>query len=305
MTPVLISDSLRAKASSFQGGLGAEWLERLPGIIERCRERWGLTLGEGYSYPALSFLARCDTRDGAPAVLKVGFLLDELACEIEALRLCGGRGMVRLLDAMPEQGALLLERAEPGRDLAELRDDERATRIAAAVMARIHAPAPAEHSFPTVARWCRGFERLREHFRGGSGPFPPERVAWAERRAAELLVDAPAPVLLHGDLHHFNVVGAEREPWLAIDPKGAVGDPAYEPAAFLCNEWANAADPVALQTRRIRQFAAETGLDAARILDWARVHSVLSAWWCIEDGGEPIEDEVLRHIEVLAEVRIP
>jgi streptomycin 6-kinase len=95
------------------------------------------------------------------------------------------------------------------------------------------------------------------------------------------------PVLLHGDLHHDNILAAGRHLWLAIDPKGIVGEPSYEVGALLRNPWPQLLDmpqPGRILAQRVDQLAAELGFDRARIVGWGVAQAVLSAWWCLEDG---------------------
>ena len=214
----------------------------------------------------------------------------ELRTEIEALRLYGGRGITHLLAADPDGGALLVERLRPGAPLSQLalQDDEQATRIAAGVMRQLGRPAPAEHHFPTVADWARGLTRLRQEFGGGTGPFPQRLVEAAEALFAELLASMDSPVLLHGDLHHMNILSAGRQPWLALDPKGVVGEPAYETGSLLRNPIPHIfqrPDLRQISARRVDQLAAELNLDRQRILGWGMAQAVLSAWWSYEDHG--------------------
>src|SRR5262249_48229170 len=144
-------------------------------------------------------------------------------------------GMVRLLAGDQERGIMLLERLRPGVSLLHHADDAAATEIAARVMCQIWRPVPPDHPFPTAARWASGLQRLRARYDGGTGPLPTAMVERAEALFVELLATSAEPVLLHGDLHHDNILSAEREPWLAIDPKGLVGEPAYEPGSWLRN----------------------------------------------------------------------
>lgn len=274
------------KILSFRGGIAADWAANLPDLLESLTQRWSLVLESPYTYPSLSYVAPAVRSNGARCVLKVGFIMDELACEIAALRLFDGRAAVRLLDADEGLGALLLERLEPGTCLAEVAQDDEACEIAASVMKKLWRSPPAEHSFPTVADWGRGLQRLRERFGGGTGPLPAQRVDLADGLLSEILASAPPARLLHGDLQHFNVLRSARDGWLAIDPKGVVGDPAFEPAAFLGNQWEDKPDKQRLMDRRIDLFAEHLGLDRGRIRAWAIVQSVLSAWWSIEDEGE-------------------
>jgi streptomycin 6-kinase len=147
-------------------------------------------------------------------------------------------------------------------------------------------PAPPEPQFPTTAQWAAGLGRLRAAFDGGVGPFPGDLVALAEALFAELLADSAEPVLLHGDLHHDNILAAQRTPWLAIDPQGVIGEPAYEVGAWLRNPlpwlWQSAA-PTDLLRRRLHILAAELGIDWARLAAWGLAQAVLSAWWDYED----------------------
>ena len=94
-------------------------------------------------------------------------------------------------------------------------------------------------------------------------------------------------MLLHGDLHHWNILRATRELWLAIDPKGVVGEPAYEVGALMRNRLGGVlqgGDPVAVVRRRLDILAEALTIDRDRIQGWALAQAILSAWWDIEDG---------------------
>lgn len=157
-----------------------------------------------------------------------------------------------------------------------------------------------------IHRWAAGMERLRGHFGGGAGPLPVRLVETAESLFAELLASMDEPVLLHGDLHHWNILSAEREPWLALDPKGVVGEPAYEVGALLRNPLPGLLDtpnPGRILARRVDQLAEELGFDRQRLIGWGVAQAVLSAWWSIEDHGEHREGwkEAMTCAELLAE----
>ena len=112
-------------------------------------------------------------------------------------------------------------------------------------------------------------------------------------------------VLLHGDLHHENILAAERAPWLGIDPKGVIGEPTYETGALLRNRLPNLLDApqaVRVLTRRIDQLSEELNLDRTRVRNWAMAQVVLSVWWTIEDGGR-ISDDDLTCAELLASIK--
>jgi len=271
------------------GARGLEWLDRLPSIIADCAQRWSLTVGAPFEPLSYNYVAPAVRPDGLDVVLKIGVPNPELLTEIEALRLFDGQGIVQLLEADCDQGLLLLERFKPGVPLSSLDDDEQATSIAVQVMRRLWKPAPLpEHPFPTAARWAAGLGRLRERFDGGTGPLPGRLVEAAETLFTELISSMAEPMLLHGDLHHQNILAAERQPWLALDPKGLVGEPAYEVGALLRNPMPQLLAeprPGRILARRLDQLAEELGFDRARLLGWGVAQAVLSAWWSLEDHG--------------------
>lgn len=280
----------------MRGDDGRLWIERLPALIARCAHRWTLTVHPPYDNLSYNYVMPVERADGAPAVLKIGFPADnELQTELAALEQVAGRGMARLLEADPEQSVMLLERVEPGTPLTTLADDDTATRIAATVMARIWQPVAEPGRFPAIADWGQGFGRMRLRFAGGSGPIPPQLADRAELLFAELLATQAEPVLLHGDLHHDNILSRRDGAWLAIDPKGVTGEPAYETGAFLRNPgWlAGTPDAANLTRRRIAIFAELLGLGRERLLGWAVAQAVLSAWWCIEDNADCLDQAIV------------
>jgi streptomycin 6-kinase len=276
------------------GAAGRRWLAELPALLERCQARWGLVLLPPFEL-SYNYVAPAVLPGGRPCVLKLG-LPRELTREIAALRLYGGEGAVRLLDADPGMGALLLERLLPGRSLHDDWDgdpvnDEEAARAAALVMTGLWRAAPEGHPFLPLADWAEGLRDLRARFGGGSGPLPERLVDRAEGVFAELLGSSP-PLLLHGDLHHGNILSARRDAGalasFAIDPKGVVGDAGYEVGAFLRNPAPRVAKHPGLKgllERRIAVLAETLAMDARDVAAWGLAHAVLSAWWDLEDGN--------------------
>jgi streptomycin 6-kinase len=272
--------------SNTFGEAGVAWLGRLPHLLEECADQWSLAGLEPVEELSYNFVAAARRADGSEVMLKIGVPNPELDSEIAALRVYDGRGAARMLAVDEERGALLLERLRPGVPLARLGDDEEATRIAARVMRALWRRPPAYHSFRSVRDWAAGLVRMRHHFGGGTGPFPRKLTEKAERLFAELLDSMEDEVLLHGDLHHWNILSAEREPWLAIDPKGILGEPAYEVGALLRNELdllTREPNPVRITARRVAILAEELGFERERTLAWSLAQAVLSAWWCVED----------------------
>ncbi len=299
---MFIPPDFTAHMLELYGESGRDWLARLPAILADCAARWQITLERPFPL-SYNYVTAATRADGEPVVLKVGYPNPELLAEMAALRHYNGRGVCRLLAADEVQGALLLERVLPGVTLDTVPDDEAATAVAAQVMQQLWQPAPTHYPFPDLTQWTAALLRLRPHFGGGTGPFPARLVDTAVSLRAELLADEVTPTLLHGDFHHYNVLTAQRQPWLVIDPKGVIGDPAYEPASLLYNPiqtFPYRPDMPRLLRRRLDILAEILSIDRARLLRWGIVQNVLSVWWSVEDnesGWEP----VLRVGEALLE----
>ena len=274
------------------GADGQRWLDRLPALIADVTRDWDLELGRPYD---LSFNwvvpARCS--DGVEAVLKLGPPeAGHLMAEATALAAYGGHGAVRLLAHDHMRGALLLERAVPGtmaRSVVPERDLV-ATAAIITVMRRLHSAGPASVGLSDVVE--RDRPSFVDHLRRypGDTPFPRRLVVRAAGLLEELSASATVRVVLHGDLHHDNVLRAQREPWLAIDPHGVVGDPGYEVGAMLYNPDPERRDPelAALMPARVEQLADGLGMPVDRVVAWGFVYAMLSEVWTAEAEGAPI-----------------
>ena len=300
---VMIPEAFIRTIEGGWGQAGRDWLERLPGLVELCAQRWSLSVEGTFAELSYNYVLRVRRADGSRAVLKLGVPEVELSSEMAALQFYAGRGCACLYESNAELGALLIERLEPGEMLASLEDDDRATLIAAGVMERLWRPATADwQGSLSVAGWARGLQRLRDQFGGGSGPLPEALVGRAEGLFGELLASAGEPYLLHGDLHHFNILRAQREAWLAIDPKGVLGEPAYELGAFLYNpqpDFPWRSDLGKVLARRVALLCERLGLDRQRVLGYGVAQAVLSACWDIE-GNVPRWEGMIRVAEELA-----
>ncbi len=242
--------------------------------------RWNLTPdGAAFTTPFGSRLAPV-LFEGEPAMLKIAGGPEERDGAAVMAWWAGG-GAARVLRR--ERDALLLERAtQPGTlaDLVRAESDERATDIICQTAAALHAPRPSPP--PDTVRpleiWFRALEpAARTH--GGL----LDHAAAAARR---LLSDPREVAVLHGDLHHDNVLDFGPKGWLAIDPKGLVGERGYDFANLFCNPWPEAAQPGRL-ARRLTQVATTTSLDAARLRQWVLACVGLSAAWTLQGGGDP------------------
>ena len=194
-----------------------------------------------------------------------------------------GRGVPRVYEHVG--GAVLMERLQPGQSLADMalggRDTE-ATAILADVIAKL-CPHASANAWPAVEDWAAGFDRYAA---GGDRQIPEDLVEQGHRIYSDLCVSQRHRQLLHGDLHHYNVLFDARRGWLAIDPKGVVGEIEYEIGAALRNPAERPQLFLQQSTieTRIEHFARKLNRDPARMLAWAFAQAVLAAIWAIEDG---------------------
>jgi len=278
----------RRKVLDLYGARGQQWLDHFSELAMEYVQRWKIkALMSPYPNESYSFVAPAVCEDGTAAVLKIGFPDRELRCQIENLRLCGGQGLVRLLESDEQQCAMLMEQILPGSTLESLgwEQDERITETALSVMHRLWQPAPLVHEFQHVSEWATHLKKLRVHFNGGVGPFPAHLVERAEGLFRDLLFSGPVDaVLIHGDMNPGNILLGQNG-WVAIDPKGVVGDPLYDVATFLNYIPKEDTDECirALLDRRVRQAASFLGEDPAVIRAWGQAHAVLAGWWQYED----------------------
>jgi streptomycin 6-kinase len=258
-------------------------------------ERWGLRR-DGREIETRAAKLVFVRRGSDPAVLKIPNDRSDETAAPRALRHFAGRGAIRIL--REDRTAVLLERAVPGTPLsvlvAEGRDDE-ATGVIAGIIAKLHHGKPPA-GWPTLEDWADGFTRQR--VRGVHRRLPQRLLDRGESIFRELAASQGKKFLLHGDLHHDNILRDDRQGWLVIDPKGVVGETAYETAASIRNPmdfYPFQTDPV-FMARRVATFAERLALDRKRILGWYVGQSVLSVCWLIEDG-EP-EEAVVRGVRL-------
>ena len=247
-------------------------LEPLEQIAHKVAAEWGVELGPRFTLARYSYVAPA----GDDAVLKVTPPEDDESDEeADALALWDGDGAVRLLRRDRRRRALLVERARPGHDLADLPDED-ATAIAVEVGLRLWRPAaePFRWIGDHVPRWMDAVERSGEP---GSELIPVARELYAA-------LDVGRATLVHGDFHHHNLLAAG-DRYLAIDPKPMLGEPEFDVPSFLWNPLSYRMRPEVTE-RRIAAFA-EAGLREDRICAWAVIRGAYL-------GAEPDEVRVLR-----------
>ncbi len=283
-----------------------EWLGRVPAFLRELTARWDITVGEPFTGGAIGFTMPAERgSDAEPVVLKLGFPDGWFGDETRAIAEVAGNGMVRLLDHDP-RGAQLLERALPGTSLLESRDEPEGNEVAAGVLERLWRPAPA--GFVTVAeeasRWAdtMPLRHVRE-----MAPFERPLLDLAVETLRDLTATQGEPVLLHGDLQHGNVLAAEREPWLAIDPKPLVGEREFDVTALLRDrreEVLADPDPHARLQRRFDQLTELFGCDRRRLREWSFAILVDYALWDFEVNARSTANEEIEMARLMRSLEL-
>jgi streptomycin 6-kinase len=210
------------------------WLDRLPNTLRALERRWELALGEPFDGDAVSssWVAPVARADGTSAILKVGIPHMESEHELQGLRFWNGDPTVRLLAADEECGAMLLERCRPGTALRALPETEQDV-VIAALLHRLWRTPATPHPFRSLSTLMKHWS---EETLGDAERWPDAGlVREGLRLFQELPGAASTEVLLATDLHAGNVLRSEREPWLVIDPKPFIGEPAYDATQHLFN----------------------------------------------------------------------
>lgn len=275
------------------GSEGAAWFDALPATVSALADRFGISGLGPLRQGTQSFVVEAETADGAPAVLKLVLPSPDAALELEVLIRAQGRGYVKVLGAEPALGAVLLERLPPGPDFYNVgpEGDEAATRVVARCIRGKWRDGPEDQAhFPSIATWAEDFDRVWATAES-TAPlgYTTAEIAAAQNDFVELLSRAGETSVLHGDLHHANVLlDAVGQP-IAIDPKGVTGPLAYEVGAFMRNPgpalttWPT---PVATLLRRADIFAEELEIEPALTMQWSVVQLALSAVWAATDGDQ-------------------
>lgn len=255
---------------------------------------WRLTPEGGcwWGYCAIALPVR--RADDSPAVLKVSWPGPDQAPEAPTLRAWAGDGAVRLLDHDPERWALLLERLDERRDLTGVPIGA-ALEVVGSLLRRLHraaVPDGVPRLADTAARWA---EEIPAQWTAAEPPWPGRVRDEVAATCRDLGGDSTGR-LLHADLHFENVLAADREPWLAIDPKGLAGDPAFESSPVLWNRFEEYGGPGDVRWR-LDAWCEAAGVDRARARAWVRVRMVEDAVDRLVTGSGPERDiDVHRYL---------
>ncbi len=278
--PPILPEDMVARLVGSDHQQAVTWVAHIGEILAQCAARFDLEIDTPPFQPAINYVVPAHGTNGEELILKIGLPGADWEREVETLEFYAGRGSARLIDSDAGLGALVLEKLEPGIPIATIENDEEATRIAARVMCKLWQSLPTNHHFRTIEdTWSPYFDQVRYHLKNGTCPLPRSLVDQAQYLFVAYLADNQQHVLLHGDLHHWNILSAHREPHLAIDPKGYAGEPTCEVGPLLGNRLFDRPDPAGTTERRIAILSEDLGIERERIAGWHLIQSVLHAEW--------------------------
>lgn len=282
------------------GAQGAAWLKELPDLIKFFSIQWQLNDVRPFDNLSFNYVARAYSNYyNQPIVLKIGVPSPQFINEAKALEFYGGNGCVKLFAYDSSKLGMLLTLVQPGTTVRSFfpAKDDKSVEYACQVMKKLHTRTiDSKSDFPTMDQWLTLFdtlevpEELRKH------------VTKARQLAHELKLSAQEQHLLHGDLHHDNILLSASGSGIAIDPKGVIGEQAYEVGAFMCNpaELSAQSDYPAIIARRLDLFSKLLSIDRNRLAQACYVRIILSACWTVQDKGDWRDDvrfaeQIIKH----------
>jgi streptomycin 6-kinase len=278
--------TLEKNVINLWGKKGKEWLKNLPTIIDELSEHWQLSGIKPVQNMSWNYVGLALKNRDVPVALKLSCDKQLMQDEYKALKHFDGHGSIKVLDLNLEKNALLLERAIPG-DL--LKDDHPAKiadtmAIYASVVNQLASrPLPKEHSYKHASDWLKAIDRISDE------RVEKRYIQKAQEIRSFLLNSTEREYLCHGDLHLENIIKHE-DTWLAIDPKGIIGEMAFEAAAcdLISEEERKDTETIGKKiSERVALLSNALDLDYDRLLYWIFLRVIISVKWFVEDNGDP------------------
>jgi streptomycin 6-kinase len=265
-----------------QDELTPDWLASLPKTVASLCAQWTIDLDPVIPETDITLVLLGHSAELGPVAIKSSPLADEFRAEATALELAASENVARVHDVDFERSVMVIERIVPGTQLrqVEMTDDD-ATRLAAETVATMWRPVPDPAGLHPLRHWMRALF----DWPPGSGRIPADLVEEAQSVGSSLLASSSRTFLLHGDFQHHNLLQRESGRWAIIDPKGLLGDPAFEVAAWMYNPPGVTAreDYLDLVVRRSAICADVWGIDRRELIAWAFAGAVLSMCWSADD----------------------
>lgn len=277
---------LKQNIANIYGVKGEHWIANLPATVAALTDYWNLSQVIPVPNMTFNYVAKAILNINQPVVLKISYDKKSIVNEKRALMNLDSQGSIKLINYNSKYNALLLQQAIPGITLKSLypAQIDYVMECYVKTMQKLHSKhLPKKQNDYHIADWLKALDTP------ASKQIPIHILNRAIDLRNKLLSSLKSLVFLHGDLHHDNILKHGNE-WLAIDPKGVVGEAEFEIAAFdfmYITELATTVNVKKIFTERINLLAQKSNLDAQRIKDWVFVRLVLMAVWLIEDNDDP------------------
>lgn len=287
--------ALEKNVINLWGEPGKDWLERIPEIISVLSGYWRLSEISPVNNMNYNYVARAKNDREIPVVLKFSYDGALIEDEYRALMHFNGEGAVKVLDRNLDLNALLLEQAIPGESLKsnKIKNLEETIKVYTEIVVHLSSTERALSGFTHVKKWCDAIDRIHDN------RIEAKFIDKAKLIRVFLLGSLENEYLCHGDLHLENII-SHQNTWISIDPKGVVGEIAFEVAAFDLIEKSEWSEPELIEDKvnfRVHFLSDALKINRARLLKWIFLRVIISAQWFIEDNGDP--DEMLRLASVL------
>ncbi len=278
---------LKQNIENLFGKPGKVWINNLPNIIAQLTHHWSLTNIKEVKNMSYNFVATAVTSNNIHVVIKVSYNKQLIEDEIKALKYYSGSGCIKLIDYCPKYNSLLLSQAIPGNSLKSIypqKFDMVVTAYAQVIKNLLSTKHTNPQNFIHIREWLKAIDRATAY-----AEIPSNLLNKAITLKEKLLATSEKDYVLHGDLHHDNILRHDHK-WLAIDPKGIIGEIAFEAAAFDFindNEIQKTQDIYIIFKSRLKTLSNELSIDSGRLTKWTFVRLVLSAAWFVEDNCDP------------------
>ena len=268
--------NLEKNIINLYGKNGEVWLEKLPLIINELSNTWGLSDLQPVNNMSFNYVAKALQKNDIAVIIKVACKASMIKDEIKALKHFHGSGCVKLLDVNNKQHALLLAQADPGTTLLTEDSVESVIDAYCSLIRALHTADHAPHNFDSIKKWLEAIDRVKY------SKISSELLNKAIGLKKHLLETSENEIILHGDLHLDNILLNDNN-WIAIDPKGIIGEPTFDVFPHdLINNKNDIRSIIAL-------IAENLDLDSRRIMQWIFVRLILMAAWMIEDSANPTD----------------
>lgn len=269
---------------------GQAFYEKVIRDLSFYAKKWKLEIESCIDYYSVNCIFICRSALFGPAVLKIGNPSREVRTEANLLKEYNGGRFCKMYDCDLENGVILEEYIYPGKRLREEQSLERRLEIFSNLFHGLHIESSQNELYPTYFDWV---DRIAVYM-SKREDYPELRGQMLKARelCSSLCMAYPKKLLLHGDLHHDNILLGEDGAYKIIDPKGVIGDPIFDIPRFILNEFYDRDDvPYELYSKHIETissyFEKSVGVPKDVVLKCVYIETAMANCWNVEDNEEP------------------